>query len=778
MTLKKAYPSKIQISSVNSIEHGTVPIWNLWKDTFDLVRLFPSGYKEGFQLYIKDSTHIIIDGGVIDIIGNLYYSTKSLDVNPITIDITEYKTPDTIFYVYINPPAGTSVITESDIIISSTSKVFNPAYGGYYNETEWSYRFIGAYCFPSLGSPLSWNENKIEIAVDSDKVPNNNDFIQYWSTYGCWVTRTIPLVDEIDEATSAHGVKVDGWTLKDGGAAVATGGTNTFNLTNGTASLDVAEGAAVDINDDVTVSKPLTVNGSFGTTLASEGQVNTITLNESLTVGGGYSGTITFSASGKTLTVAEAITLNPVAVGALLVASSANTVDDLAVGLTTQILVGGGAGTVPAWGTDLPTAVTIGGAYVYRAGGTDVAVADGGTGLSSGTSGGILGYTAAGTIASSVALTDSMIVVGGGAGATPTPLADGLGATTEYLRGNAAGEPTWETLNQAAVAGLTITDSPTFVTTKLSGLSPDTIPYNTLTPDLLDEDCSDISDWTDGDAGGAESSVDPAGQFKFDTGDGADEGNPYAQRYRVISAPPDKFTIEFKTYFDALGTIVNSDSFYMTYRSSTWWLQVIMTSDYMSIRKAGTANYTYFYGVVKCNASAAWQVWRFQVDKSAGEDDATVEVFLDGVSLGTCDCDYKLAGTNGFIQFVQNGYTTDHRILHIDYIKVATGLGEISGGLVDSIVSKYGKSVLINGGLNVGGSTDPGDDNLRVEGTGTITGGFGCNSKTAQNAYASGGALSAYSTGTYGYDTAEHAQEIHTLLVNIRAALVANGIMS
>jgi hypothetical protein len=58
------------------------------------------------------------------------------------------------------------------------------------------------------------------------------------------------------------------------------------------------------------------------------------------------------------------------------------------------------------------------------------------------------------------------------------------------------------------------------------------------------------------------------------------------------------------------------------------------------------------------------------------------------------------------------------------------------------------------------------------------TTGFGCNSKTAQTAYASGGALSAYATGANGFDTAAHAQEIHTLLVNIRAALVANGIMS
>lgn len=49
-------------------------------------------------------------------------------------------------------------------------------------------------------------------------------------------------------------------------------------------------------------------------------------------------------------------------------------------------------------------------------------VANGGTGLTSGTSGGILGYTASGTLASSAALASGAIVIGGGAGATPTAI--------------------------------------------------------------------------------------------------------------------------------------------------------------------------------------------------------------------------------------------------------------------------------------------------------------------------------------------------------------------
>lgn len=67
----------------------------------------------------------------------------------------------------------------------------------------------------------------------------------------------------------------------------------------------------------------------------------------------------------------------------------------------------------------------------------------------SGTSGGILGYTAAGTLASSVLLTANALVLGGGAGATPTPMAS-LGTTTTVLHGNAAGAPTFGAVSLTA----------------------------------------------------------------------------------------------------------------------------------------------------------------------------------------------------------------------------------------------------------------------------------------------------------------------------------------
>lgn len=75
-----------------------------------------------------------------------------------------------------------------------------------------------------------------------------------------------------------------------------------------------------------------------------------------------------------------------------------------------------------------------------------VPVANGGTGLSSGTSGGILAFTASGTVASSGALTANRLVIGGGAGVVPTVVGS-LGTTTTVLHGNAGGAPTFGAVN-------------------------------------------------------------------------------------------------------------------------------------------------------------------------------------------------------------------------------------------------------------------------------------------------------------------------------------------
>jgi hypothetical protein len=92
-------------------------------------------------------------------------------------------------------------------------------------------------------------------------------------------------------------------------------------------------------------------------------------------------------------------------------------------------------------------------AQVYPYSPTIIPVTQGGTGLASGSSGGIPYYSASGTMASSGALSANQLILGGGAGSAPTVLG-ALGTTTTLLHGNAAGAPTF-----GAVANADLTNS-------------------------------------------------------------------------------------------------------------------------------------------------------------------------------------------------------------------------------------------------------------------------------------------------------------------------------
>jgi len=117
---------------------------------------------------------------------------------------------------------------------------------------------------------------------------------------------------------------------------------------------------------------------------------------------------------------------------------------------TGNALISGGVNTAPSYGKI---------ALTTHVSGT-LPVANGGTGLSSGTSGGVLAYTAAGTLASSAALAANALVIGGGAGAAPSTTTTGTGVVTALgvntgtagafvVNGGALGTPSSGTLTNA-----------------------------------------------------------------------------------------------------------------------------------------------------------------------------------------------------------------------------------------------------------------------------------------------------------------------------------------
>lgn len=191
----------------------------------------------------------------------------------------------------------------------------------------------------------------------------------------------------------------------------------------GTLGLSGATSGVVTVKTDAAAG---TYDFILPTSLGSSGQV--------LTSGG----------SGVTPTWTTPIT-NPMTTTGDMIYSSdgSGTAARLAKGTQYQVLTGGA--TIPTW-----TAVALDQASAVSGA---LPIGNGGTGLTAGTSGGIPYFSSTSTIASSGALTASQLVLGGGAGATPTSLA--AGSQYQVLRMGAA-NPAYGSINldqSAAVTG-------------------------------------------------------------------------------------------------------------------------------------------------------------------------------------------------------------------------------------------------------------------------------------------------------------------------------------
>lgn len=115
-------------------------------------------------------------------------------------------------------------------------------------------------------------------------------------------------------------------------------------------------------------------------------------------------------------------------------------------------IFGGGTNCAAASGTCLDNITGFASnGYIKRTGAgtyaqtSPIPVSDGGTNLASGTSGGILGFTAVGTIASSALLGANGVIIGGGAGATPTAIT--AGTDGQIIVGATSAAPVFKTLS-------------------------------------------------------------------------------------------------------------------------------------------------------------------------------------------------------------------------------------------------------------------------------------------------------------------------------------------
>jgi hypothetical protein len=241
-----------------------------------------------------------------------------------------------------------------------------------------------------------------------------------------------------------------------------------------------------------------TTAGVLSWTALASGTINTGTVGQ-ITY---YSGTNTLSGTTTGTGVLTALGNNTNVAGGVLVPAAALT--------TNALVVGGGSGTGPSTvttGTGVVTALGVNtgsaGAFVVNGGalGTPssgnlssctnvpvnqatgtLPVANGGTGLTSGTSGGVLYYSATGTLASSSALAANALVVGGGAGVAPsttTTASEILTFLGTPSSANLAAAVTDETGTGALVFGT----SPTFTTSAIFPAGTVSAPGITTTGD-------------------------------------------------------------------------------------------------------------------------------------------------------------------------------------------------------------------------------------------------------------------------------------------------------
>lgn len=213
---------------------------------------------------------------------------------------------------------------------------------------------------------------------------------------------------------------------------------------------------------DVAVAGAQTISGSQ--TAVTLSVTNGMSLSQA---GSGATGSAQYAIINCTGNPASLLTITaPAASKAYLIINATSTTQSVKIvgtGPTTGVTVPSATKALVAWnGSDF---VKIASSVVSLS--ADVSgtlpVANGGTGITSGTSGGVLYYSAAGTIASSAALAASAIVVGGGAGVAPSTVTTGTNVVTALgvnvgsagafvVNGGALGTPSSGTLSN--VSGL------------------------------------------------------------------------------------------------------------------------------------------------------------------------------------------------------------------------------------------------------------------------------------------------------------------------------------
>ena len=175
--------------------------------------------------------------------------------------------------------------------------------------------------------------------------------------------------------------------------------------------------------------------------------------------------------------------------------------------------------------------------------------------------------------------------------------------------------------------------------------------------EILNEDCSDISDWIDNDYLGESTQVtfDSKSCFKFDTG--VVGGN--ACRWKDNVGIPNNYTFEINLYCEAIGG--NNDRIDIMVRNSVVQLAMDFRSDGLFVYGNEVGTNLVQLGI--------WQNWRFEVTTNGIVAGSTVNVYLDDVLVGE-NISIAQADASNQVWLRVRGYSTNNRIAYVDYVTI------------------------------------------------------------------------------------------------------------
>ena len=222
-------------------------------------------------------------------------------------------------------------------------------------------------------------------------------------------------------------------TIAATGGGGGSGTVTSVDVSGGTTGLSFSGGP-------VTTSGTITMAGTLGIANGGTGQVTQQAAINALAgaqTSGYYLRGNGTNVSMSAIQAGDVPTLNQNTTGSAGSVANALTINNSGTGDASGSTYNGSAaktisynsiGASPLAGSSSLTTVGTIGSGTWQ--GSTIGVGYGGTGLTSGTSGGVLYYSAAGTLASSAALAANALVVGGGAGVAPSTITTGTGVVT------------------------------------------------------------------------------------------------------------------------------------------------------------------------------------------------------------------------------------------------------------------------------------------------------------------------------------------------------------